>query len=142
MTTDGTVLTPTVDVTEDLVATLVKRGGYTHPLFHPSPAEQAEGGSPPLPGQAVLLLAGGLLEQSGALDRAVALVELREVRFLRMVRAGDVIHVVLVPGDRRATRSGRLLRDDCWTVLAAGGQPVLRATAVMLMEHEPEEQRS
>lgn len=131
-----------VEVTADLVATLVERGGYTHPLFHDTPVSRGLGASPPLPGQAVLLLAGGLVEQSGALDRAVALVELREVRFLRMVRAGDVLHVALTPGAGRATRSGRLVREDSWAVLDAADRPVLQATAVMLMQADPEEQRS
>lgn len=147
MTSGGTVLSPAVQVTADLVATLVERGGYTHPLFHDTAVSRGLGSSPPLPGQAVLLLAGGLVEQSGALERAVALVELREVRFLRMVRAGDVLHVSLIPGDGRATRGGRLVRNDGWTVLDAAGHTVLQATAVMLMESElmesePEEQRS
>ena len=56
---------PALEVTEDLIATLVDRAGYTHPLFHPPPGA----GGPPLPGQGVLLLMGGLVEQSGAAGR-------------------------------------------------------------------------
>ena len=131
--TSPTVTSPTVEVTADLVASLVERGGYTHPLFRPTPAQQASGRSAPLPGQAVLLLAGGLVEQSGALDDAIALVELRSVRFLRMVSAGDVLRVVLAPGRGEPTRSGKLLREDSWTVVDASGEHVLEASAVMLV---------
>ncbi len=127
------VVTPAVEVTADLIATLVDRGGYIHPLFRPSAQELAAGTSAPLPGQAVLLLAGGLVEQSGALERAVALLELRQVRFLRMVRAGDVLHVNLAPGEGRSTRSGKILREDAWTVLDASGESVMEASAVMLV---------
>lgn len=132
-TTAATVTSPAVEITDDLVATLVERGGYTHPLFRPPPEQWVAGGSPPLPGQAVLLLAGGLVEQSGALDDAVALVELRSVRFRRMVRAGDVLRVVLAPGQGRPTRSGKVLREDAWTVVDAAGEHVLEASAVMVM---------
>ena len=65
------------------------RAGYTHPLFHPRPAPVAT----PLPGQGVLLLMGGLVEQSGALDDAIALLELRRARFLTSLRAGAALRV-------------------------------------------------
>lgn len=128
-TASGEVLTPATRITDDLVRDLIDRGGYTHPLFRPS----AAGASPPLPGQAVLLLMGGLVEQSGALDGAAALLELRRVRFLRMVTSGTSLRVRLVPGAETATASGRLLREYVWTALDHDDEVVAEAEALMLM---------
>lgn len=124
--------TPAVEVTHDLVSTLIEAGGYTHPLFRPGP--EADPAAPlPLPGQAILLLAGGLVEQSGALDDAVALLELRSVSFHRMVTAGDSLRVRLTPGASRPTRDGRVVQELGWSIVAGAGEPVAEAVAVMLM---------
>jgi len=123
------VESPVVAVTGDLVATLVSRAGYTHPLFHPPPG----GDGPPLPGQGVLLLMGGLVEQSGALDDAVALLELRRARFLAQVRAGATLRVRIEPLASRTTSSGRAVRDYRWTAVDGEGRPVAEVEAVMLM---------
>ncbi len=121
--------TAPVEVTEELVATLVETGGYTHPLFNPAP------GTPrPLPGQAVLLLAGGLVEQCGVLDRAVAMLEIREVRFARMVFPGTSLRVRVEGVEARATRSGRELHQLRWLVLDEADEEVADATVLMLME--------
>lgn len=126
----GAVVTATVDVTADLVADLVDRGGYTHPLFDVT----THGDTTPLPGQGVLLLAGGLVEQSGVLDDAVAMLELRSVRFVRMVRAGDDLRVRVVPGPWRTTSRGTYVQEFAWTVLAgAEADSVAHADVVMLM---------
>lgn len=127
------VETPSVEVTEELVATLIERGGFTHPLFQPGSGSRAE---VPLPGQAVLLLAGGLVEQSGALDAAVAMLEMRSVRFLDMVRPGATLHVRLTPGPARAASRDRVVQELGWEIRTGAGTTVAEATVVMLM-NEP-----
>lgn len=130
----GAVETSTVELTTDLVADLVTRGGYTHPLFDVA----THGDDTPLPGQGVLLLAGGLVEQCGVLDDAVAMLELKSVRFARMVRAGDRLRVRVVPGAWRRTSSGAYVQEFAWTVLTGEGgaaEPVAHADVVMLMNH-------
>lgn len=134
------VETPAVEVTDDLIRTIVTSGGYTHPLFNPTPEQRAEGVTAPLPGQGVLLLAGGLVEQSGLLDSAVALLELRSVAFRSMVRAGMRLRVRLTPGPVRTTRSGKTIQEFTWQVVDDAGTTVVEATAVMLMT-EPVKER-
>ncbi|GGM54875.1 hypothetical protein GCM10011608_44730 [Micromonospora sonchi] len=130
---DSYVETPAVEVTDELIRTIVSSGGYTHPLFNPTPWQRAEGVDAPLPGQGVLLLAGGLVEQSGILDRAIALLELRSVVFHSMVRAGAWLRVRLTPGPVRHTRSGKAIQEFAWQVVDGAGAAVAEATAVMLM---------
>ncbi len=120
-------------MTPELIETIVNTGGYTHPLFNPTPDQQADGAAAPLPGQGILLLMGGLLEQSGALDHAIAMVELKSVKFLQMVKAGSSLYVELVPTESRVTGSGKLIQNYIWTVLDGNDVPVAEAHAVMLM---------
>ncbi|MFB4309447.1 hypothetical protein [Actinomadura sp. GTD37] len=127
-----TLRTPPVEITQPLIDGLVRLGGYTHPLFGP-----ARDGGAPMPGQGVLLLMGGLVEQSGLLDRAIALLELREVRFLKMLTAGTSLHVELAPGAAEPTSSGKIVQHYRWTAVDAGGGRILEARALMLM-HPPE----
>jgi len=125
--------TPSVEITEDLVTRIVSLGGYTHPLFNPTPEQRAAGADVPLPGQGVLLLAGGLVEQSGLLDKAIALLELKSVVFHAMVRAGMSLRVRVTPGHARSTRSGKVIQEFDWAVLDGKGAMVANATVVMLM---------
>ncbi|WBC22525.1 MULTISPECIES: hypothetical protein [unclassified Solwaraspora] len=122
---------PSVTVTAELVDTLISRGGYTHPLFNPP--DPGSGGGPPLPGQAVLLLMGGLAEQSGQLDDAIALLELRRMRFHQLVRAGATLRVRIERLASRSTSSGKVVAELRWTAVDADGAPVAEAEAVMLM---------
>lgn len=124
---------PELVVTEDLVTTLIERAGYTHPLFNPSEQARAEQGGPPLPGQGVLLLMGGLVEQSGLLDHAIALVELRRVRFHQLLKAGSTLKVRIEPTDARTTSSGKVVQDFRWTGVDAAGRTIAEVEAVMLM---------
>lgn len=128
---------PTVEVTPELIDAVVTLAGYTHPLF----ADRTTGGTGdrPLPGQGVLLLMGGLVEQSGLLDDAVALLEMREVRFHRMVTAGSRLRVEIERGAQRTTPGGRLLVDYTWTAVD-GDEPVATADVVMLM-NDPEQRK-
>ncbi|MFY1694692.1 MULTISPECIES: MaoC family dehydratase [unclassified Solwaraspora] len=122
---------PSVTVTAELVDTLIGRGGYTHPLFNPP--DPGRDGGPPLPGQAVLLLMGGLAEQSGQLDDAIALLELRRMRFHRLVRAGTTLRVRIERLASRSTSSGKVVAELRWTAVDADGALLAEAEAVMLM---------
>lgn len=126
------IVTPAVTVTQELIDTLVTLGGYTHPLFHPPAEARAAGATAPLMGQGVLLLAGGLVERSGHLDHAIALLGFEEVRFHSMVRAGRTLRVRLAEGPARETSDGRLVQRYVWTVVDDADEPVLVATALML----------
>lgn len=124
MTADSTVRSPAVPVTEDLVATLVRAGGYTHPLF--------AGADAPLMGQGLLLLAGGLAEQSGILDHAIALVGLDDVRFRAMARPGTSVTLVQERLDSTPTSDGRHLERYAWTAVDQSETVLLEAVASML----------
>ena len=124
MSADAQVRSPAVPVTEEMVATLVRTGGYTHPLF--------VGADAPLMGQGVLLLAGGLAEQSGVLDHAIALVGLEDVRFRAMARAGASVSLVLELLDSTPTSHGRHLERYSWTVVDQSETVLLEAVVLML----------
>lgn len=131
----GTVAmrTPSVLLTEELVGTLVDRGGYTHPLFHPDdPARR------PLPGQAVLLLMGGLVEQSGVLDHAIAMLEIRRARFTATALPGASLHVEVEPGEATPTRSGKASQVVTWTAYDDEDTTIAEAEVLMLVR--PSEQ--
>lgn len=132
------VTSPSRTITQELIDTLVELGGYPHPLFHPTAEERAAGRGAPLMGQGVLLLAGGLAEQSGALDDAIALVGLTDVSFRAMVRAGTAVHLVLDLLATTTTASGKRRSEYRWTVVGDDGAVVLEATAVLLRTPEKE----
>ena len=121
---------PSVLVTDELISTLVSTGGYTHPLFNPN-AEMTE--FRPLPGQAVLLLMGGLVEQSGLLDHAIALLEIKRVRFDKMVGSGSRLVVDITEGARSKTSTGKILQEFVWVANDESGEQCARAEVLMLM---------
>lgn len=124
----ASIRTPSVRVTVELAATLVRAGGYTHPLFHPEDPLHR-----PLPGQAVLLLMGGLVEQSGALDHAVALLEVRRARFGAMVRSGSQVVVEVAEGGSEPVTRGRARQTVTWTAYDGRGIEVASADVLMLV---------
>ena len=125
--------TPTVHVTDELAATLVNAGGYTHPLFtDPAFAAASPFGRTPVPGQAVLLLMGGLIEQSERFDDTViALVGFDEVRFRAPLFAGDQmrVHAEVLHKESKGARGTVTYR---WTARDADGEDLAIATARML----------
>lgn len=127
--TPVTTTTEEVAVTADLVATLLEAAGFVHPLF------AASNPSRPLPGQGVLLLMGGMLERSGALDHAIAMVGLEEVRFRTMVTAGDSIRAVLELRGARTTSSGSRIETFSCVVHNQRDEVVLQAIVQMLVQH-------
>lgn len=124
------------EVTQELIDQIVSMGGYTHPLFNPTSQQCAEGQAAPLPGQGVLLLMGGLLEQSGELDHAIAMVELRNARFLQMVKAGMTLSVQLETQQSTTTNSGKLIQHYRWTALDGHDKTIAEVDAVMLMNKQ------
>jgi len=87
-------LTPSRVLDPDAVEAIIHYGGFTHPLFtDPGYAAASAFGKRPLPGQGIVLVTGGLAEQSGRFDdTVVALVGLDEVRFRAPAFAGDEVH--------------------------------------------------
>lgn len=128
-----TFTTPARAVTEDDLDALVRIGGYTHPLFTDRGfAAASRFGKRPLPGQAVLLLMGGLVEDSGRFDDTViALRGFDEVRFRAPAFAGDVVTVTVeVVG--KDDRDGRGELVMAWRCENGGGDMVADARARML----------
>jgi acyl dehydratase len=124
-------------VTGTLVELLTALGGYTHPLFTDATYVQAHSPFPasPLPGQAVLLLCGGLAEQSDAFDEhVVALVGLDEVAFRAAALPGDTLalemEVVEVLRSRKGDRGVVTL---AWRCRNQRDEAVLDARARMLV---------
>lgn len=133
------VTTDWATVDQELIDTLVRLGGYTHPLFDPTAAQRLQGAAAPLMGQGVLLVAGGLAERSGALDDVIALIGFSDVRFHRMVRAGDTLRLVMDRATTTTTTSGRRRTEYRWTVEDGEANLVLEATALMLRRPEEDD---
>lgn len=101
---------------------LIDLGGYTHELF----AGDADSTTIPFPGEALLLIAGGLVEQTEGLPAGlIALVEMNQVKFHRMAFAPTTIFVDIAIHGYRPTPSGsRRLWQMTWTVSSAVGDHV------------------
>jgi acyl dehydratase len=131
--------TPARTLDEDSVQALIAHGGFTHPLFTDTAFATASGfGGIVLPGQAVLMVMGGLVEQSGRFDESViALTGFDTVRFQRPVHAGDTIRVeVEVLAKEETPSGGRGVLVMSWRCVKGGGEPVAEATARMLFNRE------
>lgn len=134
--TDGECFTtPAVEITEALRASLVALGGFTHPLFTQPETVSLPAGSP-LPGQAVLLLMGGLVERSNRLDDAVALLGFREVSFTRPAVPGCQLRVDVCVVGHTATRGGRRVREMRWQAVDDDGAVLVEAVVLMLVGPE------
>jgi acyl dehydratase len=124
-------------VTGTLVELLTALGGYTHPLF--TDATYVETHSPfpasPLPGQAVLLLCGGLAEQSDAFDEhVVALVGFEEVAFRAAALPGDTLRLDMEVIEVEQSRKGdRGVVTLAWHCRNQRDETVLDARARMLV---------
>ena len=129
------IKTEPVEITEEIRSSLVQIGNYTHPLFSDlTVAKNSNMNSLPLPGQALLLLAGGAVENSGELDNAIALLELVETSFSRPAFAGDSITVEISKLDRKVTSDGEKSVDTfSWTILNQNGDLLAKTTVKMLM---------
>jgi acyl dehydratase len=125
--------TPTRTVDDETVRSLITTGGYTHPLFtDPAFAAASPFGRTPLPGQALLLIMGGLVEQSGRFDETViALTGFDDVRFVAPAVAGDTLRVFVEVKAKEPSRSRATLVMR-WRCLHERDETVAEATARML----------
>jgi acyl dehydratase len=131
--------TPTRAIDIDLHARLIEVGGYTHPLFTDREyLATTPFDAPPLPGQALLLLMGGLVEQSGKFDDTViALLGFDSVKFLAPAVPGMTVRVrveVLDKEPRPDRDRGVLVLG--WRCLDQVGERLVDATARMLFRTE------
>jgi acyl dehydratase len=126
---------PSRKVDETLMRQLIQLGGYTHPLFtKPEFAKTTPLGRTPLPGEAVLLIMGGLLEQSGRFDETtIALVGFDEVHFKAPAFAGDEIRVLATVLSKKVSSSGaKGLVTFSWECLNSQGETLVETKAKML----------
>jgi acyl dehydratase len=130
--------TPVRVITADDVDVLVRIGGYTHPLFtDPEHARASIFGKRPLPGQAVLLLMGGLVEQTGRFDETVlALTHLDKVVFHKAAFEGDSIHVAVEVLEKGGSGTGRGVVEMFWHC-RRGDELVVSSVATMLFRLTP-----
>ena len=129
------ITTQPIEITEDLRSTLVRVGNYTHQLFSDLAVAKASGmPALPLPGQALLLLAGGAAENSGAIDDAIALVGLSETAFFKPAFTGDFVTLELTELDRTLTSKGdKAIANFAWKITNQNGEILATTTAKMLM---------
>jgi acyl dehydratase len=122
-----------IAITDELITTLVREGGYPHPLFQEGWREVGMRGRP-MPGQGLLLLAGGALERTGSFDHAIALLGIEEVRFLTPAVAGDQIRLMWRELENLPwkTEGRELLRCE-WRVMNQRDEVCLEAVARMLV---------
>jgi acyl dehydratase len=127
--------TPARTLDDETVHALIAHGGFTHPLFTDAEFAASTGfGGIVLPAQAVLMVMGGLVEQSGRFDRTtIALTGFDSVRFLKPVSAGDTIRTEVEVLGKEDTPSGaRGVLVMSWRCVKGGGEPVAEATVRML----------
>jgi len=108
---------------------LVTIGGYVHALFQASDHNP----EPPFPGEALLLFAGGLVEQTPDLPAGlIALVEMTEITFPTMAVPPLSIFVQITIKDPIPTPSGtKIIWPMTWSVQSTSGEH-LRAEIKML----------
>lgn len=130
------VTAPPCTVTDDLLATMTRVGGYTHPLFT-DPGyvrERSPFDRTPLPGALVLFLLGGMTERTGRFDDVIALLGFEDVRFPAPALAGDTLALEIEVLALRSTTSGRTATLVVgWSCTTDRGAEVLRARATFLV---------
>jgi len=130
---------PTRTLDEASVRTLIQASGFTHPLFtDPEYAKTSEFGRTPVPGQAILAVMGGLVEQTGRFDHnVVALTGFDAVHFLKPAFAGDTIRTEVEVIAKEPTPSGTHgILVMSWRCVRTGGDKIADATARMLLNRE------
>ena len=113
---------------------VVRWAGYVHPLFA-DPAYPAtvglSGGI--VPGELVLMLMGGLAEQTGVFDETtIALVEFESVKFKKPAIGGSTLRLDMEVLKKHASSSGRRgFLTFRWTCVDQADEVVLEADAVL-----------
>jgi acyl dehydratase len=140
LTIGARFVTPSRTVSAEDASEIVRRAGYTHPLF----ASLASGATEPgavIPGQLTLLLLGGLAEQTDAFDETtLALVSLDAVEFRSPARIGDRIRLEMEVIDKSLSPGGRRgFATFAWACADEAGRVVLtaRATFAFRIAAEP-----
>ncbi len=126
---------PSRKLDEHLLRQLVDLGGYTHPLFKdPDVARKTQMGQIPFPGEALLLIMGGLLEQTDKFDETtIALVGFDEVSFRVPAFAGDEVRVLAtVLSKKPSSSASRGVVTFQWICVNGDGEPLVDAKAKML----------
>jgi acyl dehydratase len=128
-------MSPARSLDDETVRTLIESSGFTHPMFTDVAYAKASGfGRIPVPGQAVLAIMGGLVEQTGRFDETViALTGFDQVQFLKPAFAGDTIRVEVEVVEKDPTPSGTHgILVMSWQCVRTGGDKIAEATARML----------
>ena len=126
---------PSRKLDDDLLRQLVALGGYTHPLFNdPEFARATPIGRTPFPGEALLLLMGGLLEQSDNFDETtIALVGFDEISFRAPAFSGDEVRVLATVLSKNPSSSGaKGVITFQWDCVNGEGETLVEAQARML----------
>jgi acyl dehydratase len=109
--------------------------GYVFPLFTDEAfARRAGFAGRPVPGELVLLVLGGLAEQTGVFDETtLALTGLDSVRFLTPALVGDTVRLVMEVSEKRQSDSGRRgFVTFAWTCRNQRDEVVLEALATLV----------
>jgi acyl dehydratase len=108
--------------------------GYVHPLFtDPTYAAKVGLAGGIVPGELVLLVLGGLAEQTGVFDETtIALVEFESVKFKKPATSGSTLRLNMELLKKHASSSGRRgFLTFRWTCLDQADEVLLEADAVL-----------
>jgi acyl dehydratase len=108
--------------------------GYVHPLFtDPGYAATVGFTGGIVPGELVLLLLGGLAEQTNLFDETtIALVEFESVKFKKPAKPGDTLRLEMNVVKKHTSSSGRHgFLTFVWTCLNQSNEVVLEAHPVL-----------
>jgi acyl dehydratase len=123
--------TPELVVTEGALRQLVALSGYRHPLFTDPAHAAALAGGVPVPGGLLLGMLGGLVERCPLLEAApVVLAGFGDVRFRRLVVAGDTLRADLRGEGKRITDGGTGLVEVSWVAYNQRDEVVVSLVAV------------
>jgi acyl dehydratase len=128
-----------LEIDQSRAEQMISWAGYVHPLFtDPEFASRAGFQVRPVPGELVLLLLGGMAEQTGFFDdTTIALVGLAGVRFRTPAAAGDSIRLEMDVVKKDVSGSGRRgFLTLKWTCRNEEDHVVLEADAVFAFRLE------
>jgi acyl dehydratase len=138
-------MAPRRTVTESLATTMTALAGYTHPLFTDAVyvREHTPFERPPIAGGLVLLLCGGLAEQTDVFDEhTVALLGFDDVGFPAPSFHGDTLALEMeVTELNPSSRGDRGVAAFRWTCTRDDGEVVAVATARLLLRHRQDGSR-
>lgn len=125
---------PTSHLDADRTREVLRWAGYVHPLFtDPAYAPTVGLAEGTVPGELILLLLGGLAEQTGVFDdTTIALVEFESVKFKKAAKAGDTVRLEMEVIKKHTSASGRRgFLAFRWTCLEQSNEVLVEADAVL-----------